>query len=230
MSEIFLSLQGEGPSMGQRAVFVRLANCNLTCTWCDTAYAWDWRAYDKDSSTTALSPAELAQSVAQVGGPELRLIVLTGGEPLLQQTGLIRALQLLLRSHPAMRCEVETNGTIPAEPELARLVYRFVVSPKLHHAANAAHARTRLDVLAAFAADRHTVFKFVTTGSADLDEIEQIVHLTGAASDQVWLMPLADNRNELLRRSPEIAELAISHGYHFSGRTQLLLWDNERGR
>src|SRR5262249_11150304 len=49
VSEIFESFQGEGASAGLPAVFVRLANCNLRCTWCDTRYTWDWAAYDYDS-------------------------------------------------------------------------------------------------------------------------------------------------------------------------------------
>jgi 7-carboxy-7-deazaguanine synthase len=47
VSEVFgPTIQGEGPHAGQRAAFVRLGGCNLTCTWCDTAYTWDARRYD----------------------------------------------------------------------------------------------------------------------------------------------------------------------------------------
>ena len=50
VSEVFgPTFQGEGPSSGQRAMFVRLGRCNLDCAFCDTAYTWDWTRYDPDA-------------------------------------------------------------------------------------------------------------------------------------------------------------------------------------
>ena len=47
VAEIFgPTWQGEGPSAGQVAAFVRLGLCNLTCAWCDTAYTWDRSRFD----------------------------------------------------------------------------------------------------------------------------------------------------------------------------------------
>ena len=42
VNEIFKSIQGEGPNFGKPAIFLRTAQCNLKCTWCDTKYTWDW--------------------------------------------------------------------------------------------------------------------------------------------------------------------------------------------
>ena len=47
ISEVFgPTVQGEGPTIGRRAAFVRLGRCNLDCSWCDTPYTWDWERYD----------------------------------------------------------------------------------------------------------------------------------------------------------------------------------------
>lgn len=97
--EIFRSLQGETTRAGLPATFLRLAGCNLRCRYCDTAYA-------QDPGT----PMPLAALVA-AAGPETDLVVVTGGEPLLQPAlpALVGALCDLGRS-----VLVETNGSLDA--------------------------------------------------------------------------------------------------------------------
>lgn len=70
--EIFHSIQGEGASQGAPCVFLRLAGCNLACSWCDTAYSWDGT-----SPVVRLSPEEAAIAVLRY---PCRRLVLTGGE------------------------------------------------------------------------------------------------------------------------------------------------------
>ena len=73
VSEIFLSIQGEGSRTGWPCGFVRLAGCNLRCAWCDTQYAWS------GGEPTALD--DVVTRVAEMGCPRVEV---TGGEPLLQ--------------------------------------------------------------------------------------------------------------------------------------------------
>jgi 7-carboxy-7-deazaguanine synthase len=122
VKEMFLTLQGEGLQAGRRAVFVRFAGCNLwsgreqdrataACTFCDT----DFVGMDGDGGGRFADAAALAASAAALwaGGLEQEvprgLVVLTGGEPLLQvDTPLIDAL------HAAgFDIAIETNGTLP---------------------------------------------------------------------------------------------------------------------
>ena len=131
VKEIFLTLQGEGAQAGFPAVFCRFTGCNLwsgleqdrsdaVCRFCDT----DFVGMDGIGGGRFASAAALATSIeaAWRGGPKNRLVVLTGGEPLLQvDADLIDALHAR-----GFRVAVETNGTQPAPPGLDWLC----VSPK----------------------------------------------------------------------------------------------------
>ncbi len=97
--EIFKSIQGESTWAGLPCVFVRLACCNLQCNWCDTPYA------QSDGETKTI--AEVLQYVDSCG---LRLVEITGGEPLMQQGCLPLAELLLAKGYEVL---VETNGSLP---------------------------------------------------------------------------------------------------------------------
>src|SRR6266540_5408390 len=86
LSEVFESIQGEGTSAGLPCLFVRLAHCNLHCTWCDTKYTWDWETFDYAREVRLAKVADLAERIAH--HPAQR-VVITGGEPLLQQRSLV---------------------------------------------------------------------------------------------------------------------------------------------
>ena len=119
VKEAFLTLQGEGVQAGSRAVFLRFAGCNLwsgreqdragaQCTFCDT----DFVGTDGDGGGKFESAETLASHVESLWGRglEQRLVVITGGEPMLQlDDALVEALH-----QRGFRVAVETNGTLPA--------------------------------------------------------------------------------------------------------------------
>ena len=131
VKECFLTLQGEGVQAGSRAVFLRFAGCNLwsgreqdrataECRFCDT----DFVGTDGEGGGKFAGPDTLAAHVEALwgGGAERRLVVITGGEPMLQlDEGLIEALHAR-----GFRVAVETNGTLPA----AAGIDWICVSPK----------------------------------------------------------------------------------------------------
>jgi 7-carboxy-7-deazaguanine synthase len=131
VKEMFLTLQGEGGQAGRAAVFCRFAGCNLwsgreedraaaACDFCDT----DFVGVDGEGGGKFATPDALAEAVLAkwTGGERERLVVLTGGEPLLQVDGpLINALH-----HVGFEIAVETNGTIAAPDGLDWIC----VSPK----------------------------------------------------------------------------------------------------
>lgn len=226
VSEVFgPTVQGEGPSAGERAMFVRLGRCNLTCQWCDTAYTWDWKGrngtvYDPRKELHEESVEALS---ARVMRPGVELVVVTGGEPLLQQRSLtVLAAALVLGGY---RVEVETNGTLAPTPELAEQVALFVVSPKLPHAGMAKWQCIVPDVLHTFNQTR-AVFKFVVTTVEDLDQCDRVRKL--APSLDVWVMPEGRNVRTLDARLGLFAADAIERGYHVSDRLHVRLWGDER--
>jgi 7-carboxy-7-deazaguanine synthase len=101
LAEIFYSVQGEGTWTGTPAVFVRLAGCNLSCSFCDTDYSLKFFASVEDV---------VARVRAEGGG--CPMVILTGGEPLAQRES--RALIDALRAD-GRRVHIESNGTLPTE-------------------------------------------------------------------------------------------------------------------
>jgi 7-carboxy-7-deazaguanine synthase len=98
--EVFPSLQGEGLRQGEPTVFVRLAGCNLKCSFCDTKPAWE--------GGTDYSAAAVADEVRRIRRRyPARWVCLTGGEPMLQD--LRRLVGLLKKS--SLKIQVETNAT-----------------------------------------------------------------------------------------------------------------------
>jgi organic radical activating enzyme len=223
VSEIFgPTFQGEGPSAGRQAVFVRLSRCNLTCTWCDTPYTWDWKRFD-------VARESYRAGVEDIAGPVLAcpagLVVITGGEPLLQQQALIRL--LLLISGSRRRIEIETNGTIPPLPELTALVDAFNVSPKLANSGVLPARRIDRSALSLLAACGKAVFKFVLSGPDDVQEVAALQQDFGL--NPVWVMPEGTTPETVQTGMRALAEEALARGWNLSSRLHILLWGDRRG-
>jgi len=223
INEIFYSLQGEGFLAGIPSVFVRLAGCSLRCKWCDTKYAWDKKA------GTHYSIAKIVQTVQRW---PCKFVVITGGEPMINPhlPELVQKLKAI-----GKHITIETAGIVFI-PDLACDL--MSISPKLSNSTPAEpklaalHEDSRLDiaVLRRLIDNYKYQLKFVVDSQDDLLEIQQSIEKIGNVdTDKVMLMPQATTRNELLAKSPMVADMCKSDGFAFSQRLQVLLWDNERG-
>jgi 7-carboxy-7-deazaguanine synthase len=236
VSEIFgPTFQGEGPSLGRRAGFVRLGRCNLDCgagpgaTWaCDTPYTWDWDRYDPSTELAAQAPARIVEQLATMdrdrGGIEL--VVVTGGEPLLQQRRLVPLLEA--SAEHGWQVEIETNGTLTPLPEVTRLVDRFNVSPKLANSGVPADRALKAEPLGALRDCGKAVFKFVAAAPADLDEVDEVAG--HHRLDPVWIMPAGTTPEQVLTTSRRLADPVLTRGWHLTTRLHVLLWNDQRGR
>ena len=220
------TLQGEGPSAGQPASFIRLSRCNLSCSFCDTPYTWDWKRFDPRTESSRCSATELAERVLSDAAG---LVVITGGEPLLQQPQLVPLVRRLLGA--GREVEIETNGTRVPMHELVAAGVRFNVSPKLANADLAEQQRLAPEALKVWvrvADSGQALFKFVACGQEDLEEIDALVQRYGLAP--VWVMPEGTTPEEVMARGRVLADSVIARNWGLTLRTHTLLWGDERGR
>ncbi len=223
--EIFYSFQGEGLNTGLPSVFLRLATCNLECSWCDTKYTWDWAQYDYESEVILLDNSVIEKEIISFNCSRL---IVTGGEPLLQQNALIPLLDSL-RSK-GIESEIETNGTIKPSTEMVKLVSQWNISPKITNSSNSRRRRESPGAIKVFKTLTNSYFKFVIVAPSDIDEVCNLIQLHGIPADRTILMPEGITPTEILSKGRWLSEICISKGFRFSTRLHILTWGDERGR
>jgi 7-carboxy-7-deazaguanine synthase len=111
INEIFFSIQGEGERVGWPCIFIRLAFCNLRCSWCDSEYTF----YESKEMS-------LAQVMDAIAGYPCKLVEVTGGEPLAQESALPLMKQLCDAGYEVM---LETSGSLDigrVDPRVRRIM------------------------------------------------------------------------------------------------------------
>ncbi|UNZ21365.1 7-carboxy-7-deazaguanine synthase QueE [Streptomyces sp. 891-h] len=217
------TFQGEGPSCGHPALFIRLSRCNLTCTSCDTKYTWDWSQFDPRKESRQQTVEDLA---AWATLSPVELVVITGGEPLLQQARLVPLVEYLLAA--GKRVEFETNGTISPVPELLVDGVRFNVSPKIASFGMDEAMSIVPAALEAFVASGRAAFKFVASTVADLDRIAELADAYRLAP--VWVMPEGTSMDAIARTTRVLADAVAARRLHFTTRLHVLAFPDARGR
>jgi organic radical activating enzyme len=217
------TFQGEGPSCGHPALFIRLSRCNLTCGRCDTKYTWDWTHFDPRQESTKRSVADL---VAWAASSPVELVVVTGGEPLIQQRSLVPLVNGLLAA--GKRVEFETNGTIAPDPALLLDGVRFNVSPKLNSFGVDESQSLHPAVLEAFAGSGQATFKFVASTAADLERIAELAQAHGLPP--VWVMPEGTTAEAITATTRALADTVAARHWHFTTRLHVLAFADARGR
>ena len=251
VSELFASVQGEGPRAGVCSLFLRLRRCNLSCIWCDTRYTWDandpgFQEYEElgigevagrivRTAYTAL-PHELVRqwesSVGLLRDQRPTNLVITGGEPLIWRNA-IR--DVLSRGLGLIRTvEIETNGTVP--PTIPEVLERhwdlqYNVSPKLPGAGNMGLLVWNEQVMRAFT-QKQSVFKLVVSAIDTLENVgATVAWLLGAGvpDERVWLMPEGRSEEALAENIPRTKEMADMLGVRFTNRLHVLAFGDTKG-
>ncbi len=152
ITEIYKSLQGESTHAGLPCVFVRLTGCNLRCSWCDSEYTFHGGRKMN---------AEAVQSEVIRLSPNLGLVEITGGEPMLQERELVPLMSQLLTT--GYRVLLETSGERPLERVPVDVIKIVDVKCPDSGEANTFHIEN-LETLTA-----HDEIKFVLSGRMDYE-------------------------------------------------------------
>lgn len=231
ISEIFgPTIQGEGPAAGQCATFVRFMGCNLSCSWCDTAYTWDGDRFGLRVTTNWWTPTQILTEVANRS--DTGIVVVTGGEPLLRQDHPAWSELLAGLMDGGWRLHIETNGTLVPTAETLAAAELICVSPKL---ANAGEHRghqnptPRAEFVDLAHAHQCLHLKVVCQDEGDVERAARMALALRWPWGRVWVMPEGTTTEVLNRRWPVIASAAARLGINATHRLHVLAWGDERG-
>lgn len=249
VNEIFgPTWQGEGQSTGKLCYFIRLSHCNQSCVFCDTFYTWAFDNEKIKGHLYAKEPVNVKDEVHKMTTNEIftkllrlselsdkkflhfPLIVISGGEPMLQSKKLISLIDTLFSY--VDRFEIETAGTI-FDPDLMSYANSygkifFNVSPKLQNSGNPKHIRYKPDVLREFNDSNRATFKFVVSEVNDFEEIDQIVKDIGINRTNVYIMPEGLNEKQLSESIKKIAPFVLRRRWNLTNRLHVQIFGNSR--
>lgn len=233
VNEIFgPTIQGEGKSAGKPVAFLRLAECNLHCIWCDTPHTWNWKGTafvhpDKYEKEKEVHPMESTEVLTRLNSTKMDALVISGGEPLLQQKQLLPLLTELKAS--GWWVEVETNGTVPLRPQFIGLVDQINCSPKLSNSLDTLKLRIHEHTLRSLASEPKVNFKFVVATDSDVVEALQLVADLKLNQREVRLMPECRTRQELHDKEPWLQKVCEANRLIYCTRLSILQVETKRG-
>lgn len=233
VSEIFgPTIQGEGKSQGKDVVFLRLGLCNLHCVWCDTPYTWNWEGtpfnhpdkFRRKDEIKDMETSKVVWKLVQIGNGT-KCLVISGGEPLLQQRGIVQVLRRL----EGWWIEIETNATIPPQLDLIDLIHQFNCSPKLqNNGEDPEKYRIRPQAIKSLMATGKANFKFVVSHEDDISEIDKLVN--EYAIKEVYIMPEGRTVEELDSHKDLALQICSERGWNYTDRLHIRKWGDVRAR
>lgn len=218
------TIQGEGPQMGRACSFMRFGACNLSCSWCDSAYTWNSKLYPPRENINMIDPDEIHALI-----PDAPMLVITGGEPLMQQNRAGWQEFLEIASNRFAFISMETNGTHMPTALTQAHVDQFVVSPKLSTVEMLRKRQDRTPVQTWPDVQALVDFKIVVSTPDDIDEALLLAETAGIPRDRLWLMPEGITTEALADKWGWLTEAAARHGCNASHRLHVLSWGEERG-
>lgn len=235
INELFYSIQGEGVLAGTPSVFIRTSGCNLRCWFCDS-YHTSW-----EPTHAWLDVDDILAEVQS--HDQCDHVVVTGGEPMIHDE-----VETLLEELSAngYHTTVETNGTVywdtaidlaSISPKLQSSTPTPDKDPKGSGEWESRHEEERidLDALARLIESYPFQLKFVVTNADDIAEIDALladlrqVTTDPVPNEKVLLMPEGATQQRLDETRETTAQLAMEHGYRYTPRLHVDLWNDAPG-
>ena len=189
---IFYTIQGEGSFTGNPAVFIRLQGCNLQCPFCDTDF----------DNGTSIDIKDIVKRVEKLSTDKTNLVVITGGEPLIQPINSL--CKLLIKK--GKKVQIETNGTLYIK--LPKKVY-IVCSPK-SNSAHAVHPKLfkRINSFKFLVSANHKKYNYLT---------EEIANKARSMNIPIYIQPMDEyNKEKNERNNNLVVKMAMENGYKVS--------------
>ncbi len=203
----------------------------------NTPYTWafteamaerhdEGKVYDREAEQVRL---DVGEAIDTINGYKIKRLVITGGEPMLQQKGITQLVKGLKAETEDYWVEVETNGTIAPTEEMAETIDQFNVSLKLENSGNSTEKRRKDKAIEAFARNPKADFKFVAGGTEDIPEILEIVGDYEIPPNRVYLMPEGRTPEEVEEHQRELIEVAKELNFNVTTRLHVIVWGAKRG-
>jgi organic radical activating enzyme len=244
ISEIFgPTIQGEGKKIGTPSIFIRLTRCNMQCCGfnvayevneeqkkgCDTYYAVD-KAF-ASSWKTYTDVKEIVHEVNTLAKNKKYDIVFTGGEPLIYWNNATFQSLLEYFVSNGFSVTIETNASIEIEfSQSYQYELLFSMGVKLSNTQEPYAKRVNFKALSTIINSAPSYFKFVISKNdiqQSMDEIHEI--LKQVPKTEVFLMPMAENKQALNANAHAVIEAAIEHEFYYSDRLHVRIWNKKRG-
>ena len=247
--ESFLSIQGEGASIGRLAIFLRFAGCNLTCkgfgvqtisqktgeilTGCDTIRAVFTKHFEYKSIKFANELSEIITQKSQ-NLYQKPIIIITGGEPLLHYKNEILLEFLKWAYLQKYEIHFETNGTIEIDFDKFEIYKNchFAIGVKLENSGESKAKRINKSALCAIKQNaKSSFYKFVLDKASceNSTAIKQIRQILDICENEIYCMAQGHDKKSLEQNAKSVAEFAIRHGFCYCDRIHIRLWNDKEG-
>lgn len=227
---LHIVFQGEGKNLGKKMILLRLVGCNIQCPDCDSIYTWKANK-EIQSQYIKYNLTDLVKDIKQWEKTyHIHHLLITGGEPYLWEKQLIP----LMESLQGCKFDIETSGYgewsyIKNHKKLLKNI-QFNISPKI----GSLHAKSSIDPWKIKILENpppHYIVKIVVSAKRlkeEYENIERLRNIYQIPKKNIYLMPFAKTREELLQQIEDIVNFCIENQYELSPRLHILMFDRAR--